>query len=143
VRADGDVAEQAEPHARVAQCVMSRRTHGAEAAPRSRTERQVERVEHRAGAGRARRPRPLADEGVGVEPCTTRRGELLHHVDVRRVVREHELVGRRVARLAMLEPLEQLEVVPERPRNRPQPSDVLGMPPAGVVTATVGVGEVG
>jgi hypothetical protein len=143
VRTDGDVAEQAESHPRAAKRMVPGRPNGAEASSRASTEREVDAVQHGARASRRRRPRSLAHHRVRIEARTSGLGELLHHGDVASIVREPELVCRRVPRLTMLQPLEQLEVVAQRARNRPQPPDVLGMPPAGVVATAVGVGEVG
>jgi hypothetical protein len=52
-----------------------------------------------------------------------------------------EFVWRRVPALDVLDRAEQVEVVAQRPRDGAQPADMLGVPPAGVVPAAVGVGD--
>ena len=59
VRAERDVAEETEAHRRVAQRVMARRPHGAEASPRSVAEREVDRRRAPRPPPRWRRPTSL------------------------------------------------------------------------------------
>ena len=75
-------------------------------------------------------------------PAAARRG-VAHQRDVLRRVRQRQLVRRGVAPLAMLHRDEQLRRIAQRARDRAQPADVLGMFPAGVVAAAVGVRDEG
>ena len=58
-------------------------------------------------------------------------------VDVRGVVRERELVRRRVPALEVQERVKQVRILAQRARNGAQPSDVLRVTPACVVPAAV------
>ena len=99
-------------------------------------------VEHAARAGGRRVPRPFAHDGVRIEPTAARGGERAHLLDVARVVRERELVRRRVPPFDVLERVKQLGILAQRARDGAQPPDVLGVTPPGVVAAAVGVRDV-
>src|SRR2546423_988864 len=66
VSADSDIPKQTETHRRTAQRVMSRRSHGAEAAARSVAECQIDAVQHGTGAGCGGVPRSVAGDGVSL-----------------------------------------------------------------------------
>ena len=103
----------------------------------------VHGIEKASGCGCGGVPRSLARDGVGVEATTARGGKRAHLRDVAASMSQGDLVLGRVAPLAMVERAEQFNVLAQRPRNRPQASDVLRMIPPVVVTAAVGVRDEG
>ena len=137
------VAEEAEPHCPIAQGVMTGRAYSAEAARRLAAQREIHGVEHRAGAGSRGIPRSLADDGVGVEAPTAGERHLPNGVDVASLVSQRELVLCRVPSLDVTHEREEFRIVPQRTRDRAQPTDVLRMAPPRVVPAAVGVRDEG
>ena len=123
--------------------MVAGRANGTEAPQVGAGKREVHGVEQAPGAGGGSVPRSLARDGVGVEAAAARGGKRAYVRDVAASVRQGDLVFGRVAPLAMVERAEQLKVLAQRPRNRPQASDVLRMIPPVVVTAAVGVRDEG
>src|SRR4051812_48260776 len=105
MRGDRNAAEETESHRRVAERVMPRRTHGAEAAARPGAERAVDAVENGARCGGRSIPRAFTRDGVGIEPAAALLGESPNLADVRGIMRERELVLRCMPRLDVLDPL--------------------------------------
>jgi hypothetical protein len=105
-------------------------------------DREIDSVEHAAGRRRRSQPRARAHDGVAVDPPTAGIGELANRGHIRGIVRQRELVRSRVTALAMTQMLEEVEILAQRARNRPQAADVLGVTPAGVVDPAVGVRDV-
>src|ERR1019366_6880881 len=136
---DGDVSEEAESHRGSTKRVVAGRAHRAEAALRRTREREVDGVEDASGARRGGLPRTRARDRVGVELAAALLRERTNTRDVRRVVREGDLVVVRVPPLEMVERFIQLEIVAQCARNRAKPADVLGMTPARVMPTAVGV----
>ena len=137
VRADADVAEETETHRRAASCVVARWTHGAEAAQHRPIEGEVDSVEHAAGSGRCGIPAAWARHGVGIEVSSAAFHDGAHRLDITRVVRQREFVGRCMAAFAMFDRVKQVEVVAQRARNCTQTADMFRMIPSSVVTSAI------
>jgi hypothetical protein len=143
VRTDGDRAEEAKAHRTIREGVVSRGADRAEAANGVARKGEIDSVEHGTSSGSGRVPRSFAGDGVGIETSASRVDQRFHHSDVAAVVRERELVFRRMPALDVLESLKELGVLTQRTRNGAQTADVLGVTPAGVVATAVGVRDVG
>jgi hypothetical protein len=144
VRADRDVPEQAESHRAVPQRVMSRRPHGAHAAGTATIEGAINGIQHAArGRGRGG-PRTLTDYRVGIDMDEiARRGQVANRRHVFRQVGQSEISLRRVPSLEMFDRLEDIGSIAQRAGDGPEPSDVLGVAPAGVVPPAVGMRDEG
>ena len=142
VRADGHVAENAESHGVIAQCVVARRAHRA-IRPAPIGDREVNAVEHTPRPRPCGVPRAVARHGVGVKPAAAALRHGAHRLHVRRIVRQRNLVGGGVPPFAMFDAEHQLPVVAQRPRDGAQPPDMFGMVPPGVVPPAVGVRDEG
>jgi hypothetical protein len=116
--------------------VVSRRSYRREAA-HTLAEGEVHAIEDAARAGARGVPRALAGDGVRIETSAPRGDAVAYERDVTRVVRERELLPGRVPSLEMPDAREELRIIAQRSRDRPQAADVLGVAPAGVVTPTV------
>ncbi len=113
VCADGHVPEEAETHRASADRVVTWRANRAEASPGPTpvAEREVDAVEHRTG-GRGRRiPGSFAHDGVRIEPAAAGFGQRAHRLHVRAIVRDRQLVDRRVARVDVRDASEELGIV--------------------------------
>jgi hypothetical protein len=55
---------------------------------------------------------------------------------------ERDLIDRRVAAFDVLDQLEQLRIIPQRPRDRAQPADMLRVSPARIMPPTVGMRDI-
>jgi hypothetical protein len=118
---------------------MSGRANRAEGAlPRS-GHGEVHRIEQRADAGTGCVPRPLARNGIRIEMAATGARQIPNLIDVRASVHQRDLILGRMARLDVLERSEDLGMIAERSRYRPNATHVLGVTPARVVTAAIGV----
>src|SRR5262249_2204582 len=118
--------------------VVSGWTNGAEAPARAVAECEVDPVEHRAGGCGRRIPRSLAHDGIGVESTAAASDESSDRFDVRAVVRDRQLVDRRVARVDVLDATKELRIFAQRLGNRAKPAGMLGVTPTGVVATAVG-----
>jgi hypothetical protein len=122
---------------------MSRRADRGEASYCPPVERHVHAVENGASRREPGVPGPGAGDGIRIELPATAFHHVVHVGDVGAIVSECELVWRGMARLDVEQLGKELGIVAQRAGNRSQPPDMLGMPPAGVVKADVGVGDVG
>ena len=139
VRRAGDASENAETHRAVAQRVMTRRAHRAEAPVIRSGCGEID--SHEDGARRRRRgvPAPLARDRIGVETASAGRRNRSDRLDVRRIVAERQLLGRRVPALEMFDSMKKIRLLAQRARDRAKTSDVFRMTPSGVVTAAIAV----
>jgi anti-sigma factor RsiW len=113
MRADGHVPEKTETHRASAHRVVTWRANRAKASPRPTPvgKREVDAVEHRTrGRGRGI-PGSFAHNGVRVEPAAARLSQLAHRFHVRAIVRDRQLVDRRVARFYVGDASEELGIV--------------------------------
>ena len=101
VGSDCHVAEQAETHAAIAQCVMPRWPDCAEAAQCAAVERHVHSIEHAACTCRCCIPGTLADQRIRIDAPPTGRGHRLHAKDIVAIVRKREFVDRCVSSFVM------------------------------------------
>lgn len=139
VRANRDVAEEAESHRAIVERVMSRRADRAKTSRVHSLPCEVDRIEHAAGRGRGGVPRAFAGNRVCIEPTTTRFGHRFDRCDVRGIVCQRHLVGRGVPPFSMLDQREQIDVISECARDGAQAADVLRMSPPRIVPPAVRV----
>jgi hypothetical protein len=121
--------------------VVSWRTHGAEAPRGTAVQSHIDGVEDTSRAGRRGVPRSRADDRVGIETTAAAVDDRIYAVHVLRIVSERQLGPRGVSSFDVHKRVKELGMLAQSAWNRAEPSDVLRMSPAGVVPATVGVGD--
>src|SRR6266513_5725454 len=114
VRSEGDVSEKAETHCPIVDRVVTRRTDGREAALMDATDREIDRRENAAGTGGGGVPGTAACHRVRIEAATPALGHVPHGSDVSRIVRELQLLDRRVPAFELFNAVKELRILPQR-----------------------------
>src|SRR5690606_37789017 len=136
-RGYANVPKQAEPHSAIGQCVVAWRPHRTECPANGSICHPLHCFDNTAQRRRGLIPRAGTHHGLVVQPAAALSSQFLQHGQIFILMANPAFIQRSVSAAQVLQPHEQLWIIPNCTHYCTQPSEMLGVAPPGIVRSAV------